>query len=208
MAEEFEALWGSPLAVPLAEAVGQDIGRLAGRRVLHRLADWMPPDDGGPPDPAPALVETPVFRREVGLWEHQKYFVKTVLDWHHGPLGKARFVLADQVGLGKTLQLGMAAQLIALSGERPVLVICPKTLVWQWHLTAQRMLGSWENMEGVQDDEDDEDELIEVEERAVGNAARTLRPQERGQLERFVAALEANRERDPKVAAVLRALAE
>ncbi len=68
----------------------------------------------------------------MGLWEHQKYFVKTAFDAHRGPSGKARFVLADQVGLGKTVQLAMTAQLIALTGSKPILVICPKTLVWQW----------------------------------------------------------------------------
>ena len=44
----------------------------------------------------------------------------------------ARFVLADQVGLGKTLQLAMAAQLMALTGSRPVLILAPKPLLWQW----------------------------------------------------------------------------
>ncbi|MCI0728578.1 MAG: phospholipase D-like domain-containing protein [Chloroflexi bacterium] len=128
--EEFDALWGSPQAVPLAEAVIQDIRRLAERRVIHVLDDWL----SGPeaPEPSAAIIETPVYRQEVGLWEHQKYFVKMVFDAHRGPTGQARFILADQVGLGKTLQLAMAAKLIALSGAQPILVICPKTLLWQW----------------------------------------------------------------------------
>ena len=131
--EEFDALWSSPYAVPLADAVVQDIERLARRQVLSTVGDWTSstPEDT-PPEPAAALVEAPVYRREAGLWEHQKYFVKTVMDAHHGPQGKARYILADQVGLGKTLQLAMAAKLIALAGTKPVLVICPKTLVWQW----------------------------------------------------------------------------
>ena len=40
--------------------------------------------------------------------------------------GGARFVLADQVGLGKTIQLAMAAELMALTGEKPVLVLLPR----------------------------------------------------------------------------------
>ncbi|MDD4803033.1 MAG: helicase-related protein, partial [Syntrophomonas sp.] len=44
----------------------------------------------------------------------------------------ARFVLADQVGLGKTIQLALSAQLMALWGTKPVLIIVPKTLIWQW----------------------------------------------------------------------------
>lgn len=41
-------------------------------------------------------------------------------------------MLADQVGLGKTIQLAMAAELMALYGDKPVLIIVPKTLIWQW----------------------------------------------------------------------------
>ncbi len=129
--DEFDALWGSPSAVPLAEFVVADLGRLAERRVMYNIGDWVAGKEETP-DPAPAVIESPVYRKEVGLWEHQKFFVKLVFDNHHGPLKKARFVLADQVGLGKTLQLAMSALLIALTGEKPILVICPKTLVWQW----------------------------------------------------------------------------
>ncbi len=120
-------------AVPLADAVVQDIQRLAGRQLLPTVKDGeaaSTPD--GTLTPAPAVIETPVYRREAGLWAHPKVFVKTVFDAHRGPLGQARFVLADQVGLGKTLQLAMSAQLIALTGTQPILIICPKTLVWQW----------------------------------------------------------------------------
>lgn len=131
--DEFDALWGSPQAVPLAEAVVQDMDRLARRRVLYTVDEWIAaPEADQALDPAAPLVEAPVYRQEVGLWQHQKYFVKMAFDMHCGPAGKARLVLADQVGLGKTLQLAMAAQLMALAGDRPILVICPKTLVWQW----------------------------------------------------------------------------
>jgi superfamily II DNA or RNA helicase len=131
--EEFDALWSHPLHVPLADAVVEDFERLSRRRVFHSLEEWKQETPASqPPDPASAIIETPVYRKEVGLWQHQKYFVKLVFDAHHGPLRKALFVLADQVGLGKTVQLAMAAQLIALTGDKPILVICPKTLIWQW----------------------------------------------------------------------------
>ena len=131
--EEFDALWGSPYAVPLADFVTEDAGRLSERVIIRSLDRWKETlVDEAAPDPAPVFIETPVYRKEVGLWEHQKYFVKLVFDAHQGPMGKARYVLADQVGLGKTLQLAMSALLIALTGERPILVICPKTLTWQW----------------------------------------------------------------------------
>jgi SNF2-related domain len=44
------------------------------------------------------------------------------------------------VGLGKTLQLAMAGMLMALYGTRPVLVLAPKTLVWQWQDEMQNLL--------------------------------------------------------------------
>lgn len=129
--EEFDALWTSPYSAPLSEAVIQDIDRLARRRLIHTIGEWRQSEEDIP-DPAPALIEAPVYRNEFGLWEHQKYFVKLAFDAHMGPTGKARFVLADQVGLGKTIQLAMVAQLIAMTGSRPILIICPKTLTWQW----------------------------------------------------------------------------
>src|SRR5688500_9639630 len=48
--------------------------------------------------------------------------------------GGARLVLADQVGLGKTVQLAMAALLMALDDPAggPILVLAPKPLLQQW----------------------------------------------------------------------------
>ena len=72
--------------------------------------------------------------------------------------GQARFILADDVGLGKTVQLGMAAELIALTDVRPVLVLAPKNLLLQWQDELQRMLavpsarwveGKWITEDGV-----------------------------------------------------------
>jgi hypothetical protein len=132
--EEFEALWQSPFAVPLAEFVIEDIGRLAQRTVIPQVEVWREA-----PDPAAPLIETPVYRQEYGLWEHQKAFVKLVFNAHQGPHG-ARFLLADMVGLGKTLQLAMAGMLMALYGTRPVLILAPKTLLWQWQDEMRHLL--------------------------------------------------------------------
>jgi len=105
------------------------------------VGDWEAQETAeGELDAAPVVIESPVFRKEVGLWEHQKHFVKLAFDYHRGPIGKARFVLADQVGLGKTLQLAMVAQLIGLTSSKPILIICPKTLVWQWQAEMRDLL--------------------------------------------------------------------
>ena len=132
---EFDALWESPFAVPLAEFVVRDLDRLSRRELIGEIERWREE-----PEPASVVVEAPVYRREVGLWEHQKHFAKLAFDAHRGPFG-ARFVLADQVGLGKTLQLAMAAQLMALAGELPVLVLAPKPLLRQWQEEMETLLG-------------------------------------------------------------------
>ena len=133
--EEFDALWSSPFAVRLADFIVEDLERLSRRELIPDLGQWREE-----PNPASVLVEAPVYRKEVGLWEHQKYFVKLAFDAHRGPHG-ARFVLADQVGLGKTLQLAMAAQLMALVGDKPVLILAPKPLLQQWQDELDALLG-------------------------------------------------------------------
>jgi superfamily II DNA or RNA helicase len=123
--EEFDYFWNSPYAVPLSEFIIEDIKRISERKVIYSVDEWREN-----PEPASVVIESPVYRKELGLWEHQKYFVKLVFD-DHKKYG-ARYVLADMVGLGKTIQLAMSAQLMALYGNKPILIIVPKTLLWQW----------------------------------------------------------------------------
>jgi hypothetical protein len=130
--EEFDALWNDPRAIDLAccPFIAHDLQRIISRKVIE------PADLKAIEDPkvfaASAAVETPVYRREQGLWPHQKYFASLALERHR--LGGARLVLADQVGLGKTVQLAMAALLIALDDPEggPILVLAPKPLLQQW----------------------------------------------------------------------------
>ncbi len=123
--QEFDALWRDPAAVPLASVVIEEIERLSRRTLITHFPDWQ-----NAPDPAPPIVELPLYRRENGLWAHQKAFIKRAFDAHRA--GGARFVLADQVGLGKTVQLGLAAKLIALTDTDPILVLAPRPLLEQW----------------------------------------------------------------------------
>jgi superfamily II DNA or RNA helicase len=132
--KEFDSLWNDPLAYNLAEFVIEDVGRLSKRQVITTVPDWQ-----AKPQEAPVVIETPVYRREYGLWEHQKYFVKLAFDAHRTPHG-ARLVLADMVGLGKTVQLALAAMMMALYGTRPILVLTPKNLLWQWQEEMKNLL--------------------------------------------------------------------
>jgi hypothetical protein len=130
--EEFDALWNDPRAVDLAccPFIKQDVQRIISRTVIapEELTTMTDPTAVA----AAAAVETPVYRREQGLWPHQKYFASLALQRHR--LGGARLVLADQVGLGKTIQLAMAALLMALDDPDggPILVLAPKPLLQQW----------------------------------------------------------------------------
>lgn len=122
--DEFDFFWNNPYSCELCDLIIENIGRLAARNIVS-IEEWQKS-----PDPASPVIESPVYKEGFGLWNHQKHFVKMVFDEHCQ--GGARYILADEVGLGKTAQLGMIAQLTALYGNKPVLVIVPKTLLWQW----------------------------------------------------------------------------
>lgn len=156
--EEFDALWNDPRAIDLSVCpfIAQDLQRIVHRRVIEPAEiDRDDPNNAA----AAAAVETPVYRREQGLWPHQKYFASLALERHR--LGGARLVLADQVGLGKTIQLAMAAMLMALDEPDggPILVLAPKPLLEQWqdelmellHLPSARWSGrAWVDENGVE----------------------------------------------------------
>ncbi len=130
--EEFDALWNDPRAMDLAccPFIAQDLKRIISRRVIEP-SEWQTTADTRL-SAASVAIETPLYRREQGLWPHQKYFAQLALQRHR--LGGARLLLADQVGLGKTIQLAMAALLMALDDPDggPILVLAPKPLLQQW----------------------------------------------------------------------------
>lgn len=158
--QEFDALWNHPKARDLAEIVTTDVGRLGRRRVIS-LPEWEQN-----PTPAATAIEAPVFRKELGLWQHQKTFITKAFKAHTGDGGKARYVLADQVGLGKTIQLAISAQLMALAGTLPVLILTPKSLMWQWQDELKSLLdlpcAVWDGRRWV-DEEGNEGPLESIE---------------------------------------------
>jgi SNF2 family DNA or RNA helicase len=79
--------------------------------------------------------------------------------------------------------------------------------------TAEKMLASWESIEADIDRDEEEEEIDDTggdyeTESAGVSASRSLTPDERDILERFVDALKANQETDPKYAAVRHCLFE
>lgn len=155
--EEFNTLWNDARAVDLAVCpfIAQDVQRIIARRVIEP-ADVKDIADTTTAA-ATAAVETPVYRRDQGLWPHQKYFARLALERHR--LGGARLVLADQVGLGKTIQLAMAALLMALDDPDggPILVLAPKPLLQQWQDELMELLllpSAWWNGRAWVDEND------------------------------------------------------
>src|SRR5208283_5873915 len=60
---------------------------------------------------------------------------------HRETYGKARLLLADEVGVGKTLSLAASAMISVLLNDGPVLILCPSTLTLQWQVELADKLG-------------------------------------------------------------------
>lgn len=109
MEEEFDALWKN--AYPLPDAIISEIKRVA-ERVEIRFEDIKPAEL-----PAAALAESPIYRGGEQLESWQRAFV-TLFVKHREIYGKARMLLADEVGVGKTLSLAASALVSALLDAR------------------------------------------------------------------------------------------
>jgi hypothetical protein len=135
---EFDFLWSK--AVDLPDAIIQEVERCADR-VEIRLKDCPAWSLGGSTDlPRAVLAESPTARAGEGLQPWQKVFVAEFLE-HRRMYGKARLLLADEVGVGKTLSLATAALLTALMEDGPALILVPSTLTQQWQVELWDRLG-------------------------------------------------------------------
>ncbi len=130
--EEFDALWKD--SYPLPDAIIEEIKRVADR-VEIRFDDVKPAEL-----PGAALAETPIYRGGEQLQPWQRAFVTMFLK-HRETYGKARLLLADEVGVGKTLSLAASAMISALLDDGAVLILCPSTLTLQWQVELKDRLG-------------------------------------------------------------------
>lgn len=134
--EEFEHFWD--LGVDLPDTVISHIGTVSQRQEYASIDAARA--EGGLSDPAAALVERPIYRTGQILRPWQKRFVQACID-DHRLHGKARFLIADDVGLGKTLSMAAAALVLSLLSGGGVLILAPATLTRQWQTELDDMLG-------------------------------------------------------------------
>jgi len=130
--EEFWALWKD--GIPLPESIISEISRVASRREVT-VEDLKPQQV-----PAAAMVEAPIYRGGEQLQPWQRSFVTMFME-HREIYGKARLLLADEVGVGKTLSMATSALISVLLGDGPVLILAPSTLTLQWQIEMMDKLG-------------------------------------------------------------------
>ena len=130
--EEFDHLWNEGIDLP--DVVIHDVQRLADR-VEVVAADLEARDV------APAfMTESPLHDAGSILQPWQRAFVNTFVR-HRDAYEKARLLVADEVGLGKTLSMATSAIVANLLGDGPVLILCPATLTLQWQTELLDKLG-------------------------------------------------------------------
>ncbi|MGF1613042.1 MAG: phospholipase D-like domain-containing anti-phage protein [Gammaproteobacteria bacterium] len=163
--KEFEFLWNA--ARPLPDAVIREVRRRGYRREV--LFDEIGDDE----DLAPAaLIESPLYREGLSLQPWQQGFITECLRHYHNH-GVVRLLLADEVGLGKTLSLATAALALCLLGDKerqsrkPIVIFAPATLCEQWQTELIDKLGipcaRWETQRKV---------WLDVDERTISPAGR------------------------------------
>jgi SNF2 family DNA or RNA helicase len=86
------------------------------------------------------MAESPIYRGGEQLQPWQRSFVTMFLE-HREIYGKARLLLADEVGVGKTLSMAASALVSALLDDGPVLILAPSTLTIQWQIEMKDKLG-------------------------------------------------------------------
>ena len=163
--EEFDFLWNA--AKPLPQAVIREVHRRGYRREI----EFTEIEDDENLAPA-ALIESPLYREGQQLQPWQQGFLTECLR-HQRLYGTVRLLLADEVGLGKTLSLAAAALTLCLLSDkengprRPVVIFVPATLTEQWQTEMLDKLGiptaRWDTVGKV---------WLDAEERVISPAGR------------------------------------
>ncbi len=163
--DEFEFLWNA--AKPLPQAVIREVRRRGYRREV--VFDEIQEEENLAPS---ALIESPLYREGLSLMPWQQGFITECLR-HYQQHKQVRLLLADEVGLGKTLSLGTAALTLCMLADReqqarkPVVIFAPATLCEQWQTEMIDKLGipcaRWDTFHKV---------WLDAEERTISPAGR------------------------------------
>lgn len=129
---EFWELWKD--GIPLPDTILKEIDRVANRKEV--TVEVLKPAEL----PGAALAEAPIYRGGEQLQPWQRSFVTLFLE-HRETYGKTRLLLADEVGVGKTLSMAASALVSSLLGDGPVMILAPSTLTLQWQVELQDKLG-------------------------------------------------------------------
>jgi superfamily II DNA or RNA helicase len=135
--DEFEHFWQQGIDLP--DAVVKHVAAMANRMEYRSIEDAREANNGSVPAEA-VLADRPIYKGGQILRPWQKRFVQTCVD-DYRLHGKARYLIADDVGLGKTLSMAAAALVLSLLEDKPVLVLAPATLIWQWQEELEDKLG-------------------------------------------------------------------
>jgi len=138
--EEFNYLWNAARQLP--EAVIKEVKR-RGHRQEVSFEDIESEEDLTPA----ALIESPLYKQGFSLQPWQQGFVSECVR-HYRLHGIVRLLIADEVGLGKTLSMGTAALTLCLLSDKitnrrrkPVIILAPSTLCEQWQTEMIDKLG-------------------------------------------------------------------
>jgi hypothetical protein len=134
--EEFEHFWRQ--GVDLPDAVVKHVAAMASRVEYRSIEEAR--DVAGDVAPDAVLAERPIYKGGQILRPWQKRFVQTCVE-DRKLHGKARYLIADDVGLGKTLSMAAAALVLSILDDKPVLILAPATLIWQWQDELEDKLG-------------------------------------------------------------------
>ena len=144
----FEAMWGDNhphfVVRPIPQAIQEKLLQISKRVVVPTEIDGKPAqqDEMIKPSPeewlrwavikyAPHMVggeSVGIYTAPVKPWPHQEIVARRLVDTY--PYG---YLLCDEVGLGKTIETGLAFRALWLSGRCQRILVCPPaSLVTQW----------------------------------------------------------------------------
>ena len=148
MGENFEAMWADQhpnfVVRPIPQAIREKLLKISDRVQIPVELDGQPAqeEEAAKPSPmewlqwavikhAPKMVggETVgIYTAPVKPWPHQEIVARRLVDTY--PYG---YLLCDEVGLGKTIETGLAFRALWLSGRaKRILVSPPASLIEQW----------------------------------------------------------------------------